>query len=91
MGCGRYVDFAPGALLGRSNEPLASVGRFKAGVPLIIRMRALLIVTRLFQMGVLCGSGRKFGGFVDLDLGKPAVLLGAGIGFMTHLRFLQIE
>src|ERR1700676_2183960 len=41
-------------------------------------MRALLIVTRLFQMGLLCGSGRKFGGFVDLDLGKPAILVGAG-------------
>src|SRR5450631_1485935 len=41
-------------------------------------MGTLLIVTRLFQMGFLCGSGRKFGGFVDLDLGKPAILVGAG-------------
>jgi hypothetical protein len=41
-------------------------------------MRALFMVSRLLQMSLLCGSARKFGGFVDLDLGKPAVLVGAG-------------
>jgi hypothetical protein len=80
-----------GALLGGSNEPLASVGRFKVGVPPIIRMRALLIVARLFQMGLLCGS---VGGLAALSIWTSAsrrFSSALGIGFMTHLRFLQIE
>jgi hypothetical protein len=36
------------------------------------------MVPRFFQMRFLGGSGREFCGFLDLNLGKPAVFVGAG-------------
>src|SRR3979409_1320704 len=55
-----------------------SIRRMKIGIPPVLRMRARLMVARLFQMRFLGGAGRKPGGFIGFDIAKAAVFVGVG-------------
>src|ERR1700694_2495773 len=55
-----------------------SLRRVKIRIPPVLRMRARLMVARLFQMRFLGRAGRKPGGFLGFDIAEGAVFLGVG-------------